>query len=78
MNGQSLLFLIHAEFPKQQISDCSKQKEFADDNFEFDGNCGRFSKRGQKHQNGRKLSKRGRKHCGKRKITHYKEDRFLW
>ena len=32
-------------FPKQQILDSSKLKEFADNNFEFDENCGGFSKR---------------------------------
>ena len=31
-------------FPKQQILDFSKQKEFADDNFKFDGNGRKFSK----------------------------------
>ena len=32
-------------FPKRQIPDCSKLKEFADDNFKFDGNGAKFSKR---------------------------------
>ena len=31
-------------FPKQQILDSSKQKEFADDNFKFDENARTFSK----------------------------------
>ena len=31
-------------FPKLQILDCSKLKEFADDNFEFDENGRKFSK----------------------------------
>ena len=31
-------------FPKRQILDSSKFKDFADDNFEFDENCGKFSK----------------------------------
>ena len=31
-------------FPKQQISDSSKLKEFADDNFKFDENGRKFSK----------------------------------
>ena len=30
-------------FPKRQILDSSKLKEFADDNFKFDENCGKFS-----------------------------------
>ena len=32
-------------FPKRQILDSSKLKEFADDNFKFDRNGGKFSKR---------------------------------
>ena len=32
-------------FPKQQILDSSKQREFADNNFEFDKNGRKFSKR---------------------------------
>ena len=32
-------------FPKQQILDSSKLKEFADDNFKFDKHEGKFSKR---------------------------------
>ena len=32
-------------FPKQQILDSSKMKEFAEDNFEFDENGNEFSKR---------------------------------
>ena len=35
-------------FPKRQILDFSKLKEFADDNFEFHVNGGNFSKRGRK------------------------------
>ena len=31
-------------FPKQQILDCSKLKEFADDDFKFDRNDRKFSK----------------------------------
>ena len=31
-------------FPKGQILDSSKLKEFADDNSKFDENCGKFSK----------------------------------
>ena len=32
-------------FPKRQILDCSELKEFADDNFNFDGNVEKLSKR---------------------------------
>ena len=32
-------------FPKRHILDSSKLKEFADDNFKFDGNGRKFSKR---------------------------------
>ena len=32
-------------FPKQQILDSSKVKQFADDNFKFDENGRKFSKR---------------------------------
>ena len=32
-------------FPKRQILDSSKPKEFADDNFKFDENVGKLSKR---------------------------------
>ena len=32
-------------FPKRQILDFSKQKEFADDNYKFDENGRKFSKR---------------------------------
>ena len=42
-------FAVHAicilPFPKRQIEDLSKLKEFADDNFEFDENVGKFSER---------------------------------
>ena len=41
-------------FPKQQILDSSKLKEVADNNFEYDKNAGKFTKK-------------GRKHCGKRR-----------
>ena len=36
---------ISLPFPKRQILDSSKLKEFADDNFEFDENGRKFSKR---------------------------------
>ena len=36
-------------FPKQQILDSSKLKEFADDNFIFDENGGKYSKIVKKH-----------------------------
>ena len=41
LEGQS----FNLTFPKQQILDSSKVKEFADDNFKFDENGGKFSKR---------------------------------
>ena len=45
--------LISQPFPKWQILDSSKLKEFADNSFKFD-------------ENGRKFSKRVKKHCGKK------------
>ena len=36
--------LMALTFPKRQISDSSKLKEFADDNFKFDENGRKFSK----------------------------------
>ena len=45
-------------FPKQQILDSSKLKEFAADNFKFD-------------ENGRKFSKRVGNIVGKGEIAHY-------
>ena len=36
---------LYLTFPKQKISDASKLKEFADDNFKFVGNGRKFSKR---------------------------------
>ena len=47
-------------FPKQLISDSSKLKEFADDNFKFD-------------ENGRKLSKQVENTVVKEKIAPYKQ-----
>ena len=44
-------------FPKSQILDSSKLKEFADDNLKFD-------------ENGRKLSKRIENTMGKREMAH--------
>ena len=35
---------LFKSFPKQQILDSSKLKEFADDNFKFDENGGKISK----------------------------------
>ena len=35
--------LIYQPFPERQILYLSKLKEFADDNFECDENCGMFS-----------------------------------
>ena len=59
----SIEFCLHAHgpssrsspIPKRQILDCSKVEEFENDNFEFD-------------ENARKFSKRVEKHCGKRRI----------
>ena len=47
-------------FPKRQILDPSKLKEFADDNFKFD-------------ENGRKLSKRVKSTVGKGEIARYEQ-----
>ena len=47
-------------FPKQQNLDNSKLKELADDNFKFDGN-------------GRKLSKRIENTVGKGEIARYEQ-----
>ena len=47
-------------FPKQQILDSSKLKEFADANFELD-------------ENGRKLSKWVENTVGKGRIAHYEQ-----
>ena len=44
----------HKPFPKLQILESSKLKEFADDNFKFD-------------EDDRKFSKQITKHCGKRR-----------
>ena len=37
--------ILFHPFPKQQILDCSKLKQFPDDNFRFDETGGNFSKR---------------------------------
>ena len=42
-------------FPKQQILDSSKLKEVADNNFEYDKNAGKFTKKGRKHWEKEKL-----------------------
>ena len=52
--------IIVKPFPKQQISDSPKQKEFADNNFEFD-------------KNGRKFFKRVENTVGKGEITRYEQ-----
>ena len=51
-------FLHFKPFPKPQILDSSKLKEFADDNFRFDENDRKFS---------RKFSKQVKKHCGEKR-----------
>ena len=54
--------LICYPFPKRQILDYSKLKEFADDNFEFD-------------ENGRKFSKQVERTAGKGEIA--RNEQFL-
>ena len=49
--------MTYEPFTKKQILDCSKLKEFADDNFKFD-------------ENGRKLSENT---VGKVEIAHYEQ-----
>ena len=39
------MFTLYQPFPKQQILDSSKLKEYADDNFKLDDNDRKFSKR---------------------------------
>ena len=51
-------------FPKRQILELSKFKEFADDNFEFDENGGKFSKR---------IEKKKKKTVGKGEIARYEQ-----
>ena len=48
------------DFPKRQILDSSKLKEFADDDFRFD-------------ENGRKLSKRAENAVGEGEIARYEQ-----
>ena len=49
----------HELFTKRQILDSSKLKKFADDNFKFDENGSKFSKRVE--------------NVGKREIAHYEQ-----
>ena len=56
------LLIKNKPFPKRQILDSSKLKEFANDNFKF-------------VENGRKLSKQVGNTMGKGEIAHY--ERFL-
>ena len=51
---------LDSPFPKQQILDSSKLKEFADNNFEFG-------------ENGRKYSNRVENTVGKGEIAHYEQ-----
>ena len=51
---------VVSPFPKRQILDCSKLKEFADDNFNFD-------------ENGRKFSKWVENTVGKREISRHEQ-----
>ena len=59
-NLQKNLRGITLTFPKWQILDCSKLKELADDNFKFD-------------ENGRKFSKRVENTVGKGEIARYEQ-----
>ena len=56
------LEFCHSTFPKQQILDSSRLKEFTDDNFKF-------------HENGRKFSKWVENTVGKREIA--RDEQFL-
>ena len=56
--SQKLLFGEELALSKQQILDCSKLKEFADDNFKFD-------------DNNKKISKQVENTVGKREIARY-------
>ena len=55
-NGENIYLLSLIHLTKRQILDYSKPKEFADDNFKFD-------------ENGRKLTKRVEKTVGKGEIA---------
>ena len=57
---EEFCFGLDQPFPKQQILDSSKLKEFADDNFKFD-------------ENGRKFSKQVEITMGKGEIAHYEQ-----
>ena len=61
-SSKHILLLIHTlnQIKRRQILDTSKLKEFVDDNFKFD-------------KNGRKLSKRVENIVGKGKIARYKQ-----
>ena len=62
MKVKSFVSRMHVclSFPKQQILDSSKLKEFADDTFKFD-------------ENGRKFSKQVENTVGKGEIARYKQ-----
>ena len=49
LTRNKILPMVHCLFPKRQILDSSKLKEFADDSFKFDENGRKFSKRIEKH-----------------------------
>ena len=55
---------IHLPFPKRQILDSFKLKEFADDNFKLD-------------ENDRKFSKQVENILGKGEIAHYEQFLFF-
>ena len=47
---------MFSPFTKQQISDCSKLKGFADDNFKLDENGGELSKREENNKYKREIA----------------------
>ena len=60
MNGYVRALSTLNPFPKRQILDFSKLKEFADDNFKF-------------NENGRKFSNRVENNVGKGEIARYEQ-----
>ena len=60
LEAEGLVYVCIYPFPKHQISDSSKLKDFPDNIFKVD-------------QNGRKSIQMGRKHCGKGEIACYKQ-----
>ena len=60
-------------FPRWQILDSSKLKEFADDNFEFDENGENFSKRVEKTVGKAEIACNVENPMGKGEIDYYKQ-----